>query len=87
MGHIIDVELSNNGTVYKGKKLVFCIVRDITERKQTEQLLWQREQDFMAIVEHSPIAMVVGKGPDEEVIVMNQRFTDFSDIQRRIYQI
>ncbi len=75
-GTLIDVELSNNGTNYKGKKLAFCIVRDITERKQTEQLLRQREQDFMTIVEYSPIAMVVGKGPDEEVIVMNQRFTE-----------
>lgn len=36
-GTIIDVELSNNGAFYKGKKLIFCIVRDITERKEAEQ--------------------------------------------------
>ncbi len=37
-GTIIDVELSNNGAVlYGGKKLIFCICRDITERKQYEE--------------------------------------------------
>ncbi|QIB64831.1 sensor domain-containing diguanylate cyclase [Kineobactrum salinum] len=36
-GKIIDVELSNNGAFYKGKKLIFCIVRDVTERKRIEE--------------------------------------------------
>ena len=35
-GTIIDVELSNNGTEYKEHKLVFCICRDISGRKQLE---------------------------------------------------
>jgi PAS domain S-box-containing protein len=36
-GAIIDVELSNNGATYRGQKLIFCICRDITERKKAEQ--------------------------------------------------
>lgn len=36
-GRIIDVELSNNGALYKGEKLVFCICRNISERKQAEK--------------------------------------------------
>jgi PAS domain S-box-containing protein len=36
-GTIIDVELSNNGAVHGGRKLIFCVCRDITERKQYEQ--------------------------------------------------
>jgi PAS domain S-box-containing protein len=36
-GSLIDVELSNNGTVYRGKKLVFCICRDISHRKKVEK--------------------------------------------------
>ena len=35
-GTIIDIELSNNGAVYRGQKLAFCICRDITERKRAE---------------------------------------------------
>jgi len=36
-GTIIDVELSNNGADYRGQKLIFCICRDISERKRAEQ--------------------------------------------------
>lgn len=36
-GTIIDVELSNNGANYRGKKLIFCICRDISERKRAEK--------------------------------------------------
>jgi len=35
-GAIVDIELSNNGAVYRGQKLVFCICRDITDRKRAE---------------------------------------------------
>lgn len=33
-GTIIDVELSNNGAFYSGRKLIFCVCRDISERKR-----------------------------------------------------
>ena len=33
-GTKVDVELSNNGVIYRGQKLVFCVCRDITERKK-----------------------------------------------------
>ncbi len=38
-GTFIDVELSNNGAVYRDQKLVFCVCRDITDRKQAEEAL------------------------------------------------
>lgn len=38
-GSIIDVELSTNATIYKGEKLIFCICRNITERKQFQEQL------------------------------------------------
>lgn len=36
-GTIIDVELSNNGAVYSGQKLILCLCRDITDRKRDEK--------------------------------------------------
>jgi PAS domain S-box-containing protein len=33
-GTLIDVELSNNGAFYRGQKLIFCICRDITDKKK-----------------------------------------------------
>lgn len=38
-GTVIDVELSINAAVLKNRKLVFCIVRDVTERKRIEEHL------------------------------------------------
>jgi diguanylate cyclase (GGDEF)-like protein/PAS domain S-box-containing protein len=50
-GTIIDVELGNNGTFYKDKKLVFCIVRDIVDRKQIEMELQASEFRYRTIFE------------------------------------
>lgn len=36
-GTLCEVEISTNGTVYRGQKLVFCICRDITTRKRAEK--------------------------------------------------
>jgi PAS domain S-box-containing protein len=36
-GKLIDVGLSSNGATYKGRKLIFCICRDISRRKQAEK--------------------------------------------------
>ena len=33
-GTLLDIELSNNGAAYRGKKLIFCICRDITLKKK-----------------------------------------------------
>lgn len=38
-GTVIDVELSNHAAVFKNRKLVFCIVRDVTERRRIEEHL------------------------------------------------
>lgn len=40
-GGLIYMEMSNNAAVFKDKKLVFCICRDITEKKNAEK---EREQ-------------------------------------------
>jgi len=38
-GTIYDVEISTNGAVFAGQKLVFCVCRDITERKRADEIL------------------------------------------------
>jgi PAS domain S-box-containing protein len=42
-GSTFDVEISTNGAVCAGKKLIFCVCRDITERKRSEEELRQSE--------------------------------------------
>ena len=38
-GTIYDVEISTNGAVFGGEKLIFCVCRDITERKKANEVL------------------------------------------------
>ncbi len=35
-GAVLDMEITTNGSVYDGRKFIFCICRDITERKRLE---------------------------------------------------
>ncbi|WP_183331823.1 diguanylate cyclase [Halomonas campaniensis] len=56
-GTIIDVELGNNGATYDGDKLIFCIVRDITARKATEEKLRQSEALLRGIASQVPGAL------------------------------
>lgn len=53
-------------------------VQDITEAKLAENALHESEASIRALVEKSPIAMLVDVGveADEKIILMNQRFTD-----------
>jgi len=49
-GTLHDVEISTNGAVIGGRKLIFCVCRDITQRKQAEQAL-SKSQKVMAQAE------------------------------------
>lgn len=44
-GTIYDVEISSNGVTFAGQKLVFCVCRDITERKRMENFLRESEEE------------------------------------------
>jgi len=52
-GTIYDVEISTNGATFAGRKFVFCVCRDITERKRAEEALREREKRFSDIAENS----------------------------------
>jgi diguanylate cyclase (GGDEF)-like protein/PAS domain S-box-containing protein len=58
-GTVFDVEISTNGAVVVGQKLVFCVSRDITERKKAEEALRRSEQNFHDSIENSPLGIRV----------------------------
>ncbi|ARF52498.1 PAS domain-containing sensor histidine kinase [Pantoea stewartii] len=62
-GEMIAVEISANPFVYEEKSYSMCVVKDIRERKQLEQVAYAREQEFRVLVENSP-DMVVRFSPD-----------------------
>ncbi len=56
-GTIYDVEVSTNGTIVGGEPLAFTVCRDITERKEAEARLQEREELFSAIFEQAAVAI------------------------------
>lgn len=62
-GEMIPVEVSSNPFVYEESNYSMCVVKDIRERKQLEQIAHVREQEFRVLVENSP-DMVVRFGTD-----------------------
>jgi len=45
-GSVIDVDISISKIMYGGQKLIFCIDRDITERKRAEEALKNSEESY-----------------------------------------
>ncbi len=57
-GTFLDVEISTNGTVLAGKKLVFCVCRDISQRKAAELALRESEEKYRLVFEKAPLGIM-----------------------------
>ena len=56
-GSIFDVAISTNGSLFAGQKLIFCVSRDITEKKRIEMKLRESEERFRGLFENSPVSL------------------------------
>jgi PAS domain S-box-containing protein len=45
-GSLLDVEISTNGAVLQGEKLMFCVCRDISQRKRAEEKLAEQLKEL-----------------------------------------
>jgi PAS domain S-box-containing protein len=52
-GTLLDVDISTNAAVFAGKKLIFCVVRDISEKMAALRALEEREVRFRALIQNA----------------------------------
>jgi PAS domain S-box-containing protein len=50
-GSVIDVDISISGIMYGGRKLIFCIQRDVTERNRAEEALKNSEESYRELAD------------------------------------
>lgn len=61
-GHLIHVDVNTTLIEYRGQKAVLAVCRDVTEQRQTEQVLAQSEARFRALIEQVPFAIALSRG-------------------------
>jgi|GEM_PF-941173 len=76
-GAVINVEISSNGAMFGQQKMVFCVCRDITDRKRAEAALEDAENRYHLLFDQSPDAILI---IDPET----GRFLDFNEAAYKI---
>ncbi len=61
-GKVKWVQTSSTLTVFEGRKCILSIAVDITERKNTEEILTHSEEKFRAVAESTPAQIVIFQG-------------------------
>jgi len=74
-GTVYDVEISTNAAVFAGRKLIFCVCRDISARKRAERELRESEEKYRALFEQSMDAIYINT-LDGVTIEANQSWLD-----------
>jgi len=70
-GTTFPVEINVRYIVGPPQDYMVAIIRDITERKQTERALRESEERFHAVFDHSPIIVALMTVPEGRVVELN----------------
>ena len=74
-GCVIDVEVNIVSVELDGKKYLYCVSRDISQRKAIEKRLFESEKQFRTLFELAPIPLVFVNN-NEEFVFCNKRFEE-----------
>ncbi len=77
-GTVYDVEVSVNGAIFSGQKLVLCVCRDITARKKAEEDLQQSEERYRFLADNASDVIWVYS-------LTERRYTYVSPAATRLY--
>lgn len=81
-GSSYDVEISSNGTIVNGNKLIFCVCRDITARKAAERKIRESEEKFSKIFKSSPVGISITRLSDGVYIDANDALLNIGGYSR-----
>jgi PAS domain S-box-containing protein len=68
------VEIASSVIQYRNKSAILVVMRDMTERKQVEEALWESEDKYRKLVEESFDGIFIQKG--SEIIFTNKQFSE-----------
>ena len=81
-GSVIDVDISISGIMYGGQKLIFCIGRDITERKKMEEALKLAAEEWRNTFDSISDAISI-HDRDFQILRANKAFADMYHVKPR----
>jgi PAS domain S-box-containing protein len=81
-GTTFDVEISSNKVIIAGRKLTFCICRDITERISAGKALKESEEKFAKAFRSNPNSTTISTLPEGRFIEINETFTKITGFTR-----
>ncbi len=77
-GSIFPVEISSSGATINNERVLVSIIRDITERKLSEQILRQSEDKFSKAFHDSPSFMFITDSQTGEYMAVNKAFCNLT---------
>ncbi len=73
-GEVRDVEVFSGPITVRGRKLLYSVVHDVTERRRMEQQLSESEERFRTLIGEAPVA--IGMAREGKVIFGNQCYLE-----------
>ena len=81
-GEVRTVEVHSSPIEFRGRKILFSIIHDITDRKEVEEILRVSEEKFRLIFEVSPDAISLMRERDGTILDVNRGFEKISGYNR-----